>query len=127
MMHKLHLKYGPVVRVAPDELSFTDPDALLAIYARRDGNRDSLPKQHMMHLESQSGERHLASASDEDHERMRMQMNAAFSDEATVNQEGIVRQHIDSFIGTLEQQATGAGEKSDGTLINVGDLYVRRV
>lgn len=31
-IHRLHLKYGPVVRVAPNEVSFTSPTALKEIY-----------------------------------------------------------------------------------------------
>ena len=32
-VHKLHEKYGPVVRIAPNHVSIADPDALQIIYA----------------------------------------------------------------------------------------------
>ena len=32
-IHALHLKYGPVVRVAPDEVSFATREAVKEIYA----------------------------------------------------------------------------------------------
>lgn len=31
-VHSLHLRYGPVVRLAPGEVSFTSPEALREIY-----------------------------------------------------------------------------------------------
>ena len=36
-IHKLHLKHGPVVRLAPDELSFASPQALKDIYGANSG------------------------------------------------------------------------------------------
>lgn len=32
-MHKLHKKYGPVVRIAPNEVSFASLEAVKEIYA----------------------------------------------------------------------------------------------
>lgn len=31
-IHRLHVRYGPVVRIAPDEVSFTSPAAVKEIY-----------------------------------------------------------------------------------------------
>ncbi|KPM37730.1 hypothetical protein AK830_g8831 [Neonectria ditissima] len=37
-VHQLHLKYGPVVRTMPNELTFTDPQAWKDIYGHRQGH-----------------------------------------------------------------------------------------
>ncbi|PFH49587.1 hypothetical protein AMATHDRAFT_147425 [Amanita thiersii Skay4041] len=37
IIHELHLKYGPFVRIAPNHLSIADPDALNVIYGHGNG------------------------------------------------------------------------------------------
>jgi benzoate 4-monooxygenase len=37
VVHELHKKYGPVVRIAPNHISIADPDALQAIYGHSTG------------------------------------------------------------------------------------------
>jgi benzoate 4-monooxygenase len=37
VIHELHKKYGPYVRIAPDQVSIADPDALQIVYAHGNG------------------------------------------------------------------------------------------
>lgn len=37
-VHELHLKYGPILRTMPNELTFTDPQAWKDIYGHRQGH-----------------------------------------------------------------------------------------
>lgn len=37
-VHQLHLKYGPILRTMPNELTFTDPQAWKDIYGHRQGH-----------------------------------------------------------------------------------------
>ncbi|KAJ7152191.1 hypothetical protein C8R43DRAFT_819494, partial [Mycena crocata] len=37
VIHELHLKYGPFVRISPSEVSVADPDALGIVYAHGNG------------------------------------------------------------------------------------------
>ncbi|KAF9445726.1 cytochrome P450 monooxygenase [Macrolepiota fuliginosa MF-IS2] len=37
VVHEMHRKYGPVVRIAPDHVSIADPDALTVVYAHGNG------------------------------------------------------------------------------------------
>jgi hypothetical protein len=39
----MHLKYGPVVRIAPDELAYIDSEAWKDIYGQRPG-KEEVPK-----------------------------------------------------------------------------------
>jgi hypothetical protein len=43
----LHKQYGSVVRVAPDELSFTDSRAWKDAYGHRQGSKSTIHCQHM--------------------------------------------------------------------------------
>lgn len=49
MMADLHEEYGPVVRIAPDELAFAGPDAWKDIYGTHNGKM-SLPKNPSVRL-----------------------------------------------------------------------------
>jgi Cytochrome P450 len=54
-IHKLHEKYGPVVRVSPTEVSFTSPDGVKDIY----GAGSTFPKSHFYDLFQYYGERNM--------------------------------------------------------------------
>jgi len=54
-IHKLHEKYGPVVRVAPHEVSFTSPEGVKDIY----GAGSTFPKNHFYDLFQYYGERNM--------------------------------------------------------------------
>ena len=42
-VHGLHLQYGPVVRIAPNEMSFTSYDAIKEIYGSMGSGYDKTP------------------------------------------------------------------------------------
>jgi hypothetical protein len=54
-IHKLHEKYGPVVRVSPTEVSFTNPEGVKDIY----GAGSQFPKSHFYDLFMYYGERNM--------------------------------------------------------------------
>jgi len=54
-IHKLHRKYGPVVRVAPNEVSFISPEGVKDIY----GAGSTFPKSHFYDLFQYYGERNM--------------------------------------------------------------------
>jgi hypothetical protein len=54
-IHKLHEKYGPVVRVSPTEVSFTNPEGVKDIY----GAGSTFPKSHFYDLFMYYGERNM--------------------------------------------------------------------
>jgi hypothetical protein len=54
-IHKLHEKYGPVVRVSPTEVSFTSPEGVKDIY----GAGSTFPKSHFYDLFMYYGERNM--------------------------------------------------------------------
>ncbi|KAI0701997.1 cytochrome P450 monooxygenase [Cytidiella melzeri] len=41
VVHELHLRYGPFVRIAPNHVSIADPDALQVVYAHGNGSTKS--------------------------------------------------------------------------------------
>ncbi|KKY16573.1 putative benzoate 4-monooxygenase cytochrome p450 [Diplodia seriata] len=100
----LHAKYGDVVRISPDMLSFTAPEAWNDIYGH--GTKQRFQKWGM--TRSHAGVDHILSANDADHARQRRSINHAFSEKALRAQEGLVMAYINKLTRALETQPAGA-------------------
>ncbi|KAF2464019.1 cytochrome P450 4F3 omega-hydroxylase [Lindgomyces ingoldianus] len=96
----LHSKYGPVVRVSPEMVSFAAPTSWKEIYGypgvkkfKKSGYRQLRP-----------GVPDLLTANGVDHARQRAALNRAFSDKALREQEHYFQDHIDLFLKRMEQR-----------------------
>ncbi|KAL8684236.1 MAG: hypothetical protein Q9224_006500, partial [Gallowayella concinna] len=97
---EIHSKYGPIVRVAPNELSFTDAMACHDIYAAR-GGQPKFPKNPIWMGESPPRASSIVSANDTDHARIRGVWAHAFSERALREQEPVMQHYIDRFLVQL--------------------------
>ncbi|KAK7752967.1 hypothetical protein SLS62_005126 [Diatrype stigma] len=104
VVKKLHDVYGPVVRIAPYELSFIDPQAWKDIY----GHHPSYEMAKDMRWYRPEGN-HIASnivtADREAHSLLRRQLSAGFSERAMRAQEPIFRQYIDLLMQRLAEHS----------------------
>ena len=105
-----HTKYGDIVRIAPDELSFTKDSAWRDIYAYRAGHQN-FPKSYLWNTIPSLGKRgppkkpdHILNASDADHSRIRKLFSHSFSDKALAEQEPLVQSYVDLLIKQLRKQ-----------------------
>ena len=107
-MKKWHEKYGPVVRIGPNRLSFDGEIGWPAIFGHRKPGQPEYEK-----VPSIFGEkRHLLVAKKEIHRRQRRQLAHAFSDASLVQQELIVNKYIDMLMDHFTKQAQ-SGETLD--------------
>ncbi|KAK4446904.1 cytochrome P450 4F3 omega-hydroxylase [Podospora aff. communis PSN243] len=97
----LHARYGPVVRVSPEMVSFAGPTAWKEIYGypgvkkfKKSGYRQLRP-----------GVPDLLTANGTDHARQRAALNRAFSDRALREQEHYFQDHVRLFLERLEARA----------------------
>ncbi|KAF2274864.1 cytochrome P450 [Westerdykella ornata] len=105
----LHEKYGNVVRVAPNELSFADPRVWEDIYSNR-GSSPAFPKSPVWHGSTPGKPDSLANLiSSKRHAAMRRKMEPGFTERAVGQQEEIVQ----GFVGLLMQKLKGKCEESD--------------
>lgn len=104
-----HDKYGPVVRLAPNELSFITPEVWYDVYAKRPGQPE-LPKGNYIPPPGQ--ESLLDHPVHEEHMRIRKAMRNGFTERAQKDHQPRVRRLID---GLMEQLKTCAksGEPTD--------------
>ncbi|KAK5174974.1 uncharacterized protein LTR77_000110 [Saxophila tyrrhenica] len=102
---ELHAKYGEVVRISPNEISFTSGDtAWQDIYGFRTGKH----KGHLSMLKDPAwyaqppGSAHIICSSNEDHSRFRKVLSHSFSDKALANQETLLQGYVDLLINQLK-------------------------
>lgn len=108
---EIHDTYGPVVRIAPDELSFNVDGAWNDIYCGGKANK-GLPK-HDAYRNAQTFES-LFDASDENHSRLRKLLKKDFfSLKAARRQEIIVQQHADRLIAQLRAHHCRKADEDD--------------
>ena len=116
----LHARYGPVVRTAPDELSFLDTVAWKDIYGRRVGLTSGLPEipkwQRFYRVHATKGQTTIMNADCELHARLRRHLAPGFSERSMRAQEGIIGSHVDLLLQRL-------GERR-GTIINMTKWYI---
>ena len=105
-LRSLHDRYGDVVRVAPDELSFVNPKAWKDIYVRRTFMRPKQWGQRPPGVQAHS----LISAGLTDHARFRKALASGFSEKAVKVQEATVQYYVDQLINNLHH----AVEQSQG-------------
>jgi len=103
----LHEKYGPVVRVAPNELSFSSAQSWKDIYGFRQGHK-TFVKSPFYDGGSFADQAHsIVSERDPvEHGRMRKYLSHAFSDRSLKEQEVLVAEVVDEFIVQIGKQGT---------------------
>jgi len=115
---RLHEKYGSIVRLSPNELSFNTLRAWNDIYGHRAG-REDLSK-HPIHVGSVDpvpGVSTISMADNKTHARQRKALSHCFSKQALWSQESIITGFIDILMDKLKASAK-AGES-----INIMNWY----
>lgn len=106
----LHLKYGPIVRVAPNFLSFNHPDALSDMRGHRKAGQpehSKCPTRYMPHIHN------IIGANREDHTRYRRSLAHGFSHQAMLDQEPIIRGYVDQLMDRLKRGCGNGTQQID--------------
>jgi cytochrome P450 len=133
--HQMHEKYGPVVRVRPNELSFVGPQAWQDIYGHKGVGKTAglrhgakeMPKYLKYYLHWDTQPRAIISLPYEDHSFVRKNTLPSFSDRAMREQEPIITKYVDLLLLRLRQNA-GSGPLNMTAFYNwttfdiIGDL-----
>ncbi|KAI1864039.1 uncharacterized protein JN550_009059 [Neoarthrinium moseri] len=112
---EMHAKYGPIVRIAPNDVSISDPDFVDTIYApgaghRRDKDHD---KNKALGVDSSVG----GSIAHELHRKRREALNPFFSPQQ------ISRLDPQLNAKAAQLEALLANAKKDGEVLNLSDIY----
>ncbi|EOD47370.1 putative benzoate 4-monooxygenase cytochrome p450 protein [Neofusicoccum parvum UCRNP2] len=104
---KLHNKYGPVVRIAPNELSFNSAQSWKDIYGHRKGH-ETFVKSSFYDGGNFADKAHsiVSERDPEKHSEMRRYLSNAFSDRSLREQEHLIAKNVDAFIDQVGRLGT---------------------
>jgi cytochrome P450 len=102
---ELYKKYGPVVRIAPNELAFSDADAWKNIYGHRVGVNHGAEEMDKFHTfyRTKGEVLSISSGDREYHARLRKQLAYGFSERALREQESMIGGYITLLIERLRE------------------------
>ncbi|KAF2095728.1 cytochrome P450 [Rhizodiscina lignyota] len=99
-MLDLHEKYGDIVRVAPDELAFSHPNAWTDIMGHQKSGKEC-SKAEWFYQPVESLPRHIVNEPREEHRRLRRQLAHGFSEKGMREQEPIIKRYVDLLVCKL--------------------------
>ncbi|KAB8075103.1 cytochrome P450 [Aspergillus leporis] len=104
---KLHKKYGRIVRISPNELSFDSVEAMKAVHGHRPPTSpQALRSEFYPVTNSGFSRRCIGSEQDpERHKEMRKMLSPAFSQRALLEQESIISDIVDKFVRAIGEKA----------------------
>ncbi|EOA81121.1 uncharacterized protein SETTUDRAFT_24624 [Exserohilum turcica Et28A] len=102
---QLHAKYGPVVRISPNHLSFTDPQAWKDIYAYRPGGEMAKADQIFRPVKGVTSS--ILNADHEEHAKIRRALAHGFSDASMRAQEPLIANYVKLLLSRLRDEVSG--------------------
>ncbi|KAL9593652.1 MAG: hypothetical protein Q9219_007453 [cf. Caloplaca sp. 3 TL-2023] len=112
LQHKLlglHIKYGHAVRVAPNEISFSNDTGWKTIYGQRSIEMQKDPTFSLLTPTGVQRRSDIQVADRETHIRQRRLLSHAFSEKALREQEGILQAHVSKLLRQFSRTCnTGA-------------------
>lgn len=112
----LHEKYGPVVRIAPDELAFTHPDAWQDIYGHRVGKNHSvleLPKARRFYRTRGTLPNIISEEDRAHHGLVRRVLSHGFSDQNLRVREPVITGYADLLIRQLKRLSVPSSDEEE--------------
>ncbi|KAI0484433.1 isotrichodermin C-15 hydroxylase [Xylariaceae sp. FL0804] len=107
---RLHDRYGPVVRIGPDHLSFTDARAWKDIYGHRVGSEShaaEMSKSFVFSKTIRAIPHSIINAGREEHARLRRALSHGFSDGSMRQQEPLIARYVDLLLARLHAECGG--------------------
>ena len=101
----MHKQYGDIVRVAPNELAFSSPEAWKEIMGNRKAGESEIPKFIPFYKPIENQPDSLINADRVKHGMLRRQLAHGFSEKVMREQEPIIGEYIDLFIRRLHENA----------------------
>ncbi|KAJ5540699.1 cytochrome P450 monooxygenase, partial [Penicillium frequentans] len=106
----LHVKYGDVVRIGPDELAFSSATAWRDIMGHRPGVEEFAKSQNF-YRPVKGSPVNIVNAEREEHSILRRQLAHGFSEKSMREQEPLIQLYIDLLIQRLHENCA-AGQKA---------------
>ena len=122
-VHRIHREHGPIVRLAPDEISFAKEEAWHEVLGVRPGH-NQCPKDPVWFTPPPGMPENIVSVQNiEEHARMRRVLDHAFTPGALKAQEPIIESYVDLLISQLTNKATMLKSPRNEVVLNMLDWY----
>ncbi|KAJ5106184.1 hypothetical protein N7456_002859 [Penicillium angulare] len=100
-MLELHEQYGDIVRIAPDELAFSHPNAWKDIFGHKNGEPEMVKAEWFYRAVDEP--LHIVNENPDEHRQLRRQMAHGFSEKSMRDQEPLIRKYVDLLIAKLHE------------------------
>lgn len=113
----MHEKYGPVVRITPNYLSFIDAEAWRDIYGHRTGDlkgAEEMSKAPVFY-DTRGVAKNIINETRENHQALRRHLAHGFSDRSLRLQEPIIGSYVDLLIRRLHERCYEGGYDDEKT------------
>lgn len=102
-VHELHLKYGPVVRIAPNELAYSSPQSWKDIYGQKhEGNTSKEIPKFARFYSTLTDTPNIVTEPTRFHQVIRRILSPEFSSKSLREQEPILKRYINLLLAQLE-------------------------
>ncbi|QMW48306.1 cytochrome P450 [Aspergillus flavus] len=116
---QLHEKYGTVVRIGPNELSYISPSANQTIFGGRPKEDKVFEKNPVAYLQGNGDISNIFFARFHDHNRLRKLMAPAFSETAVREQEATIQGYTNQLIAALRNRSGQAAYPDAKGVVNI--------
>ncbi|KDB21411.1 hypothetical protein H109_06659 [Trichophyton interdigitale MR816] len=120
---KLHQIYGPVVRTAPDEVTFAHGDAYNDIFRVRQGHKQFLKQPVWWARQKGQPDSILSAISPESHARIRKILAPGFTTRALRAQEPLVQKYVNLLIQRMHDKASEVEGGKRGAEFDIGPWF----
>jgi cytochrome P450 len=120
IVHELHEQYGDVVRVAPNRLSFTHPDAWQCIRGHRKSGQGEHGKDSTFYFTNKNN---ILGASREDHSRYRRILAHGFSAKSMQDQQPLITRYVDLLMQRLRERTQDGDGRPREAVVNLAAWF----
>ncbi|KAF9873804.1 cytochrome P450 [Colletotrichum karsti] len=104
---ELHQEYGPIVRVAPNELAYSHPDAWKDLHGHLKNGTGDHGRDPIFTRDSRES---IIGGNREDHSRYRRALSHGFSAQSMFDQQPIIRKYVDLLFQRLHENCAGGSK-----------------
>ncbi|KAF6807631.1 cytochrome p450 [Colletotrichum sojae] len=112
-MLDLHNRYGPVVRIAPDELAFHDSRAWKDIMGHRAQGGAEMDKSQKFYRAVPGAPSDIVNSGREEHSALRRSLAHGFSERSMRDQQPIIMKYVDLLMERLREHGAGGDKALD--------------
>ncbi|CAH0054086.1 unnamed protein product [Clonostachys solani] len=119
----LHRRYGPVLRTAPDEVTFAQPDAWADIFQLRPGHQQFLKDPIWWKRQPGKPDSLISAIDPESHARVRRALAPAFTTRALRSQEHVLYRYVNLLVERLQETVKARPQEAEHAVVDMSPWF----